>query len=228
MNYRENRALRQYDGLIKRVFRMLSSQFGMEEAERLSREIRFEYGKIIPELPDIGGQAVFQLFMTGTGWALAMYRAGRREGWSIEQCGQLVFDVTREYLNSFPPVVHQLMRWVSNSRLYRNRIRELASRSLRHRVPDGYVFNYSEGDSEFDYGVDYFECASCKFLQKQGGMEIAPYLCNADYIYSELWGWGLVRSQTLACGSKKCDFRFKTGGETNIVLNGGVRVTRDG
>jgi hypothetical protein len=228
MDKETRKALRQYDGMARRVSATLSRQFGTAEAFRLIGEIRNEFEKIIPELPDIGSQPVFNLFLTGTGWALAMYRTGEREGWSVEQSGQLVFDVTKAYLQSFPKIAHKFLRWLTNSRLYQNHVRRLPIRSQERRYPADYVFNYIDGNGEdFDYGVDYLECVSCKFLQTQGGMQIAPYLCNCDQLYSELWGWGLVRTQTLASGGTKCDFRFTPGGETRIVIYGNMILNRD-
>jgi predicted ArsR family transcriptional regulator len=79
--------------------------------------------------------------------------------------------------------------------------------------------NYVDGDGwEFDYGVDYIECASCKFLEAEGALELAPYVCAVDKPASELLGWGLTRTMTLADGADKCDFRFKKGGPTHIDL----------
>ncbi|MCJ7583343.1 MAG: L-2-amino-thiazoline-4-carboxylic acid hydrolase, partial [Anaerolineales bacterium] len=62
------------------------------------------------------------------------------------------------------------------------------------------------------------ECASCKFLAKQGAPELSPYLCPVDILYSDALGWGLMRTQTLAEGAPKCDFRFKKGGKTKVAM----------
>lgn len=94
---------------------------------------------------------------------------------------------------------------------------------------EDYVYDFIPGDGiTFDYGVDYLECASCKFLAKQGAPELAPYLCPVDVLYSEALGWGLTRTKTLAEGADKCDFRFKKGGSTNVAVPVAMRslVTR--
>ncbi len=105
------------------------------------------------------------------------------------------------------------------SRYYLNRLRKRAIESHQREYPDGYVYDFIEGDGKtFDYGVDYIECASCKFLARQGASELAPYLCPVDILYSEALGWGLMRTQTLAEGDSKCDFRFKKGGPTNVAV----------
>jgi hypothetical protein len=105
------------------------------------------------------------------------------------------------------------------SRLYLRRLRKRALESHQRKYPDDYVYDFVEGDGKsFDYGVDYLECASCKFLAKQGAPELAPYLCPADILYSEALGWGLLRTMTLAEGAEKCDFRFKKGGPTKVAV----------
>lgn len=67
-------------------------------------------------------------------------------------------------------------------------------------------------------GIDYIECASCKLLNEQGATELGPYVCAVDKVASEMLGWGLRRTMTLAEGGERCDFRFKKGGETHVVV----------
>jgi hypothetical protein len=97
---------------------------------------------------------------------------------------------------------------------------------LERNYPGDYVFEYIEGnDQDFDYGIDYVECASCKFFEEQGVPELSPYFCAKDKIASEFFGWGLSRSQTLAEGGERCDFRFKKGGKTNLIIPPSLRQT---
>ena len=81
------------------------------------------------------------------------------------------------------------------------------------------MLTFIEADGRsFDYGFDYTECAGCQFLNRQGASELAPFLCAVDKVASEILGWGLTRTMTIAGGFNKCDFRYKKGGSTNIVL----------
>ncbi|MFQ5866689.1 MAG: L-2-amino-thiazoline-4-carboxylic acid hydrolase [bacterium] len=59
-------------------------------------------------------------------------------------------------------------------------------------------------------------CSIYKFMQDQGAEEFAPYVCLSDIALSNTFGWELIRTETLAGGSKRCDFRFKKGGKTKI------------
>ena len=78
---------------------------------------------------------------------------------------------------------------------------------------------YLQGDGkEFDYEFDYIECAVYNFFRQQGAAELVPYLCAIDKIASELMGWGLRRTMTLAEGGAKCDFRFKKDGKTCVTI----------
>lgn len=83
---------------------------------------------------------------------------------------------------------------------------------------DDYVSRGPRLLRDFDFGIDYLECGSCKFLRAQNAFELAPYGCAVDRTASEALGWwGLRRTMTLAEGSEKCDFRFKRGGETQVA-----------
>ena len=110
---------------------------------------------------------------------------------------------------------------------YIRRLRKRAAESHERRYPGDYVYTFVEGDGEtFDFGVDYLECACCKFLQQQGASELGPYICAADLLYSEILDWGLIRTQTLSEGTEKCDFRFKKGGPTRVALPASLRITQ--
>jgi hypothetical protein len=45
--------------------------------------------------------------------------------------------------------------------------------------------------------------------------------------YSEMLDWGLIRTQTLAEGAGKCDFRFKKGGPTRVALPASLRTIQE-
>ncbi|MEE8472388.1 MAG: L-2-amino-thiazoline-4-carboxylic acid hydrolase, partial [Dehalococcoidia bacterium] len=72
------------------------------------------------------------------------------------------------------------------------------------------------GDGDFDLGVDYVACGNYRFVRDQGAEEFAPYVCMSDIALSDAMGWGLIRTETLADGCLRCDFRFKRGGRTRI------------
>jgi len=217
--------LAEFDGVVGRVHHLFLARFGAEQTDAMVSETRREYESLLGQLPDVGGQQPFTRFVIATGWFLAMYRALQAHGHSVEEAGQLIYDVTRVYLQAVPGFASSLLGFMTFTPLYKARLKKRARASHQRRLPGDYVYNYVDGDGRaFDYGVDYVECASLKFLQAQGAPELAPYLCAADHIYSELMGWGLKRTQTLAEGAGCCDFRFKRGGKTDVALPPGLSV----
>ena len=95
-------------------------------------------------------------------------------------------------------------------------MRKLAAIGKQLRFGD-FEVRYVIGDGEdFDFGVDYIACGNYKFVKDQGAEEFAPYVCMSDIALSDAMGWGLMRTETLADGCERCDFRFKKGNKTQI------------
>jgi hypothetical protein len=185
----------------------------------LLAETRREFEALIPQLPYIGGKQPFTEFIVFTGMLLAVYRVSQAHGKTVEETGELVYEIGRAFIKPSPAFLTRFFGGMNFSRFYLRRLRKRAAESHLRQYPDDYVYNFVEGDGKtFDYGVDYLECASCKFLAKQGASELAPYLCPVDILYSDALGWGLMRTQTLAEGAPKCDFRFKKGGKTKVAV----------
>ena len=215
---RRLKLLKNFDNLMEKARVVLISQYGKEFAETLVGEARDEYSKLIPEIPYVGQNRIVVQFMTGTAESLAIYRALGNHGKTVEEAGKLYYLICRAFLNSYPRILHWFIGKMSFSKLYLRALKKGALASQKRPYPGGYVFSFVDGDGrEFDYGVDYSECGGCKFLSKQGAPELAPYICTADIIYSELFGWGLIRTKTIAEGFEKCDFRFKKGGKTRVA-----------
>lgn len=222
---RQQKLLREFDRTVGHVRDVFVSRYGEERTGTLIGETRREYEALIPQLPYIGGTQPFTQFIISTAWFLAMYRVLKVQGETLEEVGQLIYEVDRAFLKAYPRFLGRFFGYMTFSRRYVRRLRQRAAESHQRRYPGGYVYTFVEGDGEtFDHGVDYVECATCKFLQQQGASELGPYLCVADVLYSEMLGWGLIRTKTLAEGADKCDFRFKKGGPTQVAVPTSLRI----
>ena len=211
--------LKNFDRDVRLIRPVLAKYFGEEPLFSLERAARQSYADLIPQLPYIGGKQPFTQFLLSTAMLLALYRTSRANGKTLEETGQLVFEIDRAYLKAYPGFITRTLGYMNFSKFYLNRLRHRAVDSHLRRYADDYVFDFVEGDGQaFDYGVDYLECASCKFLAHQGAFEFAPYICPADVLYSQTLGWGLKRTTTLAENGQKCDFRFKRGGSTQVAV----------
>ena len=107
------------------------------------------------------------------------------------------------------------MRWQGRrfvGRKHLDQLRHAAAISQQRRYPDDWVFEIVEGDGQsFVCGVDYTECGAVKYLAREGAPELAPYLCWLDYIQFAAMHLRLDRTETLAQGGQRCDFRVGRG-----------------
>jgi protein-S-isoprenylcysteine O-methyltransferase Ste14 len=216
---RSVRLLKDFDRYARDMHPVLVRYFGEHQVASVIARARSEYEALIPQLPYIGGKQPFTQFVIFTGLDLSVYRAAAVYGKTVEQTGEILFEIGRLFLRTYPSYLGAVLGRINFSRWYLGCLRQRAVQSRQREYPGDYVYDFVEGDGiSFDYGVDYHECASCKFLQAQGAPELAPYLCPVDILYSQALGWGLVRTTTLAEGSERCDFRFKKGGPTRVAV----------
>jgi hypothetical protein len=215
---RKRKLLKEFDKTLDRIRGLFVSRYG-EDSEEMLHEARQQYEALIPQLPYIGGKQPFTQFLISTAWFLSMYRVLKRRGETVEDVGQLLYQATEAYLQAYPRFLSRFLGFMSFSPRYLRKVQQRAVESHARQYPGDYVFDYVEGDGEtFDYGVDYTECGTVKFLTEQGAPELALYVCPADILHSQALGWGLRRTTTLAEGAERCNFRFKKGGETRVAV----------
>ena len=215
---RDNQKLiKSFDRSTIRFRKVLHYHYGQAKADNIIRESRREYETVIPHLPYIGEKNPFLIFLHTTGRYLAIYRVLRRMGHAVDEAGKILCQMNEEEFKSIPVPVRRIIGYFWFSPWFLRRLRKRALKSQQRKYPDDYVLNFIEGDGQtFDYGIDYTECAGCKFLKQQNAAELAPIMCKFDKAASELLGWGLTRTMTIADGYEKCDFRFKKRGKTNV------------
>ena len=217
--YRKRQLMRAFEKLLARIKSSVAAWLGQEQAVQFMREARQEYETLIPRIPYIGESRPLLTFFFPVTRYLAVYRALQRQDRTLEEAGHLIFLIAGEEARAIPYVVRRAMEVLWFSGWFRRLARKRAIKSQERRYAGGFVMSYVEGDGrEFNYGIDYSECANCKFLRAQQAFELAPYVCATDQPISELMGWGLTRPQTIADGFPICGFRFKKGGATNVPI----------
>jgi hypothetical protein len=220
----EKKHLRLFDRVARTVKPVFVHRFGEQKTVDLLTRIREQLKLVLPELPDIGGKKPFSEFLLFTTMYYAMYRQLTEEGLSVEEIGNLIWDTGVTFMEKVPLFITRIVGGVNFSSSYINKLQQRAQESKLRQYPGDYVYDYVPGDGvSFDYGVDYLECASVKFLRQLGAPELARFICPMDILYSERFGWGLKRTCTLADGDARCDFRFKKGGVTSIAIPPSLR-----
>jgi len=221
---RQRKLLNEFDKTLERIGGVFASRYGEALTRAMLSEARQEYEALIPQLPYIGGAQPHTQFLISTAWFLAMYRVLKHRGEAVEEVGVLAYQASEAYLRSYPRFVSRFLGFMTFSPRYLRKLQQRAADSRARKYPGDYVYGFVAGDGEtFDYGVDYTECGTVKFLAEQGAPELAPYICPADILYSQALGWGLRRTTTLAEGAERCDFRFKKGGETLVAVPAALR-----
>lgn len=216
---RKSRLLKDFDRSVSRVKQVLIARYGEGVANTLMRESRQKYEDLIPQIPYIGDRNPLLIFLLPASRYLAIYRTFQKHGKTVEEAGRLVYEIGEAEFEAIPCWVRRAIGVLWFSRWFAKRLQKRAATSQERKYSGGYVLAYIEGDGQdFDYGIDYIECASCKFLNEQDAAELGLYVCAVDKVASEMLGWGLRRTMTLAEGGERCDFRFKKGGKTRVVV----------
>ena len=221
---RTPRLLKSFDRAISLVKPVLIARYG-EEAYTLIQASRQKYCDLIPQIPYVGeNNPLVDVFYLPACRHLGIYKAFQEHGKTVEEVGQLVYEIGEAEIKAIPGFVRRVVRMLWFSRWLTTRLQKRAVLSQERKYPGGYVVSYLQGDGkEFDYEFDYIECAVYRFFRQQGAAELVPYLCAIDKIASELMGWGLRRTMTLADGGVKCDFRFKKDGKTCVTIPQSLR-----
>jgi hypothetical protein len=191
------------------------AHYGESMMHSMMQQGRQEFEALLFHLPYIGGEHnPLTHSLIQSAWYLALYRVLQSYGRSAEEAGQLTYEATEAALNKYPRLVRRMVGQLKFNPLSLAQIQKHALESQQRRYPDDWVYTFINGDGRtFDYGIDYTECAICKFYHAQKADEFMPYVCQLDYPMSKLLGTGLTRTGTLADGRACCDFRFKYGRE---------------
>ncbi len=208
---RQAQLLKDFDKTIKRMKKVFVSYLGDDLADVVLQQARQEYQALIPELPFIGGKKnQLTPSLIGSAWCLAIYRALKTHGKTVEQIGEIIYKAVQAQYDRYPGLLLRLVGRLRSTRYFIGRAKKQAAESQQRRYPGNWVFTIVEGDGkEFDYGYDYTECGICKFYSAQGAEELTPFLCQLDFPMSEAFGIELLRTMTIAEGFASCDFRFK-------------------
>jgi hypothetical protein len=140
-----------------------------------------------------------------------VYKVLKKHGKPLKEIGEICYHTEEEFFSKHPELVPPLTH-----PKYIGLMKYAAEESQKIKYPCDWVYNYVESDGDFDYGLDFTYCGIYEFFKEHSAEEFTPYLCAMDRIISENGNLGLHRTETLAEGYDKCNFRYKGGRETKI------------
>ena len=215
---RKPKLLKDFDKTANLARGSVVSSYGPNFADTLYRDTRQEYESLIPQIPHLEGVrgGLLNSFLRITAQELALYKAMKKHGKTAGEAWEVCHEALRLRMERFPKIKRWLFGDLMYSGIVRRRMRKLSEAGRRLRFGDFEVRYVISDEENFDFGVDYVACGNYKFVKDQGAEEFAPYVCMSDIALSDAMGWGLIRTETLADGCERCDFRFKKGGKTRI------------
>lgn len=212
-NQKKDKLLKNLDKTVYLTRERLATRYSPEFIDTLSQDARKEYKKMMPDIPYIEGAMAKPLnsFLLITAQEVAVYKAMKKHGKSPAEAWEICHDAITARMEMFPRWKAWLMNKLMYSGIMQRRIRKRAE-NKEHLVFGDFEVGYLIGDGkDFDWGTDYLKCGNYNFVKSQGVEEFAPYVCLSDMALGKALGWGLIRTETLADGCDKCDFRFKKG-----------------
>ncbi len=215
---RRRSLLQDFDKTAEHARERLASRYGDDFTHTLHLEVRQEYDGLIPEIPHIKDSRARALnaFLRITAQELAVYRVMKRHGRSAEEAWEICHNAITARMEDYPAWKAWLLNKIMFSGLMKRRVRRRAEKNEQLRFGN-FEVRYLIGDGEdYDWGVDYVACGNYDFVKAQGAEEFAPYVCLSDMALGKALRWGLVRTETLADGCGRCDFRFKEGAGIHI------------
>ena len=197
----------------------LVEAYGKAAGEAIAKDALGRFEVLLPDIPYIGGGGnSMTVTLVKVAAKLAMYRALRARGASEEEAARLIHLGEVAFYKSAP------MRWVMRLQgrgfLSRRGVamwRRIAAASQERRYPHDWVYEIVQGDgSDSGMGLDCIECGAVKYLDREGASEYAPYLCWIDYPQFAAMGLRLDRTETIAQGGQRCDFRVSRGEPVHV------------
>lgn len=210
--------LKQHHAVMKLGKKLLESSYGKEKADEVIRRTKVRYEALLQDIPYIGGwDNPLTDTLTQVSSFLALYFVLKEENKTVEEIGRLAQYMADLKVETTPRFLRNLIGNLYMSGFWRERSKRKALVSQKKEYEGNFVFEVVDGKKgEYEWGINYLECAIVKFFHRQGADEFTPYMCHVDYILFPGMGIDLIRTGTIGQGCSHCDFRFSR--KTNLQI----------
>lgn len=164
------------------------------------------------------------LFLRYMEWDNALYRALREHGMPQEQASQLIEEINWEVFGAGTMTSFALSRLRSAKLQTRIQwILDLMFFALFTRP-----FRKEAVPTDNGIAFDVVSCPVAEYFRQQGIPELTRYAaCSLDHRMAQHWGVELERTQTIAEGDMRCDFRFRFTPTEKVGSNKAALKTTD-
>lgn len=214
----KKRLLKRFDKTAKRADKFIAARYDEDFSRAVIKATRENFLKIIPEIPYIGGKKnQFTQVMVINAWIISLSRAMKAQGKATDDVIKICCEVSDDFMKSFPSILIWMATKLAFSSLVKSKMRRQAGQSQKRKYPADFVYRYVEGDGkEYDWTLEFSECAVNKFYDEQGVHDLKPFCNFFDVTYSKYLNMGINANTTIGIGCPTCELKYKKGGETQI------------
>lgn len=215
---KKKKLLKGFDKVAKRATKCLIKNYNEDFARTVIEKTRENFELIIPKIPYIGGKRnQFTPVMIINGWIISFHRAMVGYGKTTEESIKICCETADDYMRSLP----RFLLWVTGKlafgKIVAKRMKIQAGQSQQYQYPADFVYRFVDGkDKDFDWALEFTECAVIKFYEEQGVEELKPYCNFFDVTYSKYLNMGIDANMTIGIGCPTCKLRYKKGRKTII------------
>lgn len=181
-------------------------RFTRADADNILKQAWQTYDQLapfVPQEPKPGNQMNMLLSCVTLACFRVLMATGTEKAYAIELIGDMAWKVYEKW-GRFPILIARLL-----ARDPREQLRMSVNMFLRFPfTPPGYVFERLP--STYGISLDMLRCPVAEYFHKQDASDLCiGTWCNLDFALAEMWGGWLERTETLAAGCARCDFRFR-------------------
>lgn len=183
--------------------RQITNRFDIIFSKAVMKRARVNYYNILKNAPSVGKHNPKLTDILFTALVAAIYKAGEGKI-TPAQIGSIMTDGMESvyvFRKSFRKNNHFSKKWQDKRYLQ-------ALRSQERQYTDDFVCDFIYGKTLDEYGINYYECALYKLLKQEGCPELAPLICQFDYVMAKHMNAELKRTKTLVTGGDFCDFWY--------------------
>ncbi|MEN6314782.1 MAG: L-2-amino-thiazoline-4-carboxylic acid hydrolase [Clostridiaceae bacterium] len=169
-------------------------------AKNIIEESKAQLKNLIPHIPDIGGKKnMMYKDLLESVKLLALYRSMGKFGYPPEVTFKIIFRTFEIRMQKYPKFVLKILGRLQFTQIFRRKLIKLSEQSKQKQYPEDFVFEIVSGDGKnFDWGIEFSECAILKFFKSQNAEDLMKFICPNDFVTSKYFALGLQRRMTLA------------------------------
>ncbi|MCE7748430.1 MAG: L-2-amino-thiazoline-4-carboxylic acid hydrolase [Candidatus Heimdallarchaeota archaeon] len=198
---------------------VLSQYYDSEKIDSILVDTINEVEQLLPQVPFIGSKKenIHLNDFFDSILVLALYKTLQKEGATARDVGKYMYEIRKIQASKQSKIYRILYSKLLFSSFIKNNLKKKNTLLNQKAFSENWKMEFIDGDGvEFDWGMDFSECAVKKFYDEHEGGELLPYVCMSDYaMFEYLKNVEFIRTQTMGGGAPCCDFRFKKGGSTS-------------